>query len=101
MRYEQILYDVRDRVATVTLNRPDKLNAWTAVMGHEVRDAMDRAARDEGVSGGDYYGPSGFLEIRGKTGRARVNPIARDVELGRRLWTLSESMTGIRYLSDA
>ena len=42
MRYEQILYDVRDRVATVTLNRPDKLNAWTAVMGHEVRDVLFR-----------------------------------------------------------
>ena len=58
------------------------------------------AARDDRVSGGDYYGPSGLLEIRGKTGRARVNPIARDVDIGRRLWTWSESMTGIHYLSD-
>ena len=58
------------------------------------------AARGDRVSGGDYYGPSGLLEVRGKTGRARLNPIARDVEIGRRLWTLSESMTGIRYLSD-
>lgn len=58
------------------------------------------AACDERVSGGDYYGPSGFLEIRGEPGRARVNPIARDVEIGKRLWTLSESMTGIHYLSD-
>ena len=49
MGYEQILYEVKDRVATVTLNRPDKLNAWTAVMGGEVRQAMDEAARDEAV----------------------------------------------------
>jgi enoyl-CoA hydratase/carnithine racemase len=49
MGYEQILYEVRDRVATVTLNRPDKLNAWTAVMGREVRQAMDEATRDEAV----------------------------------------------------
>jgi enoyl-CoA hydratase/carnithine racemase len=40
---------VRDGVATGTLNRPDKLNAWTGVMGREVRQAMDEATRDETV----------------------------------------------------
>ena len=49
MGYEQILYEVRDRIATVTLNRPDKLNAWTGVMGREVHQAMDEATRDETV----------------------------------------------------
>jgi enoyl-CoA hydratase/carnithine racemase len=49
MGYEHILYEVKDRVATVTLNRPEKLNAWTQVMGREVREAMRDAARDEAV----------------------------------------------------
>ncbi len=49
MGYEQIIYEVRDRIATVTLNRPDRLNAWTGAMDREVRQAMDDAARDEGV----------------------------------------------------
>jgi enoyl-CoA hydratase/carnithine racemase len=44
--YEQIHYAVHDHVATVTLNRPERLNAWTASMGHELRAAM-RAARDD------------------------------------------------------
>jgi enoyl-CoA hydratase/carnithine racemase len=47
--YEQILYEVKDRVATVTLNRPDKLNAWTATMEREVRAAMTSAEEDENV----------------------------------------------------
>ena len=49
MGYAEILYEVKDRVATVTLNRPDKLNAWTAVMGREVRAAMQEAADDDDV----------------------------------------------------
>jgi enoyl-CoA hydratase/carnithine racemase len=40
MAYQEILYQAADRIATITLNRPDKLNAWTAVMEQEVRAAM-------------------------------------------------------------
>ncbi|HXW27576.1 MAG TPA: enoyl-CoA hydratase-related protein [Xanthobacteraceae bacterium] len=46
---EEVLYDVADRVATVTLNRPDKLNAWTAAMQDGVRAAFARADDDDGV----------------------------------------------------
>ena len=49
MGYEQILYDVADGIATVTLNRPEKLNAWTMRMGAEVRHALYRADGDEQV----------------------------------------------------
>lgn len=49
MSYEQILYAAADRIATITLNRPDKLNAWTATMEREVRSAVEQAETDDTV----------------------------------------------------
>ncbi|HLK23289.1 MAG TPA: enoyl-CoA hydratase [Caulobacteraceae bacterium] len=49
MAYNEITYAVEDGVAVVTLNRPDKLNAWTPTMEGEVRAAMRAAADDEAV----------------------------------------------------
>lgn len=49
MNYEQILYHVEDNILTITLNRPDKLNAFTNVMLHELVDALDRADADDDV----------------------------------------------------
>jgi enoyl-CoA hydratase/carnithine racemase len=49
MEYEEILYGVANGVASVTLHRPDKLNAWTRRMEEEVVDAMHRATDDEAV----------------------------------------------------
>ena len=46
MAYEQIRYDVTDGVATITLQRPEKLNAWTPVMAAELLDAFRTADRD-------------------------------------------------------
>ena len=47
--WQEILYQVQDRVATVTLNRPEKLNAWTVVMARELREALTAAQADVGV----------------------------------------------------
>jgi enoyl-CoA hydratase/carnithine racemase len=49
MAYDHILYDVQDKVLTLTLNRPDKLNAYTGTMQAELIDAFDRADKDDGV----------------------------------------------------
>jgi enoyl-CoA hydratase/carnithine racemase len=47
--WTELLYDVQDRVATITLNRPDKLNAYTKVMSAELRQAFDKADSDDNV----------------------------------------------------
>jgi len=49
MPRQETLYEVADRVATITLDRPDRLNAWTSVMEQEVRSAIEQAAGDDNV----------------------------------------------------
>jgi 2-(1,2-epoxy-1,2-dihydrophenyl)acetyl-CoA isomerase len=76
--YEQILYERRGPVAIITLNRPQKLNAWTRSMEPEFIDAVNRTAADPQLAalvvtgagrafcaGGDISGWSGELEARG------------------------------------
>lgn len=47
--FEQIRYDVADRIATITLHRPDRMNAFTGRMMHELLEAFDRADADDEV----------------------------------------------------
>ena len=45
----EVLYRLEDRVATITLNRPDKLNAWTPTMQEQLRAAVMRVHADDAV----------------------------------------------------
>ena len=49
MAYDNILFDVEEGIATITLNRPDKLNAYVPEMGDAVVDAFARARDDDAV----------------------------------------------------
>jgi len=49
MEYTQILYDKSERIATITLNRPEQLNAFTTRMGNEIADALSKADADDDV----------------------------------------------------
>src|SRR3954469_15810536 len=49
MDFTEIRYDVADRVLTITLDRPDRLNAWTPTMQRELIAAFDAADADDDV----------------------------------------------------
>ena len=58
------------------------------------------AATAPDVEGGEYYGPDGFQELRGRPTKVKVIAEGRDPAVGRRLWEISEELTGLAYLSD-
>jgi NAD(P)-dependent dehydrogenase (short-subunit alcohol dehydrogenase family) len=56
-----------------------------------------RAATDPGVLGGQYYGPAGFLGTRGYPELAASSRRSHDEAVQRRLWTVSEELTGVTF----
>jgi len=56
-----------------------------------------RAATDPGVHGGQYFGPDGFAEFRGHPKVVASSVKSHDVEVQKRLWAVSEELTGVVY----
>ena len=56
-----------------------------------------RAATDPGAAGGDYFGPDGFLQMRGDPVHVPMMTLARDPDDAARLWDVSEQLTGVSY----
>jgi hypothetical protein len=55
------------------------------------------AAADQGAQSGRFYGPGGFLEMRGYPAEGQPAAAARDQETARRLWDVSEQLTGVTW----
>jgi enoyl-CoA hydratase/carnithine racemase len=81
MGFEQITTEVADSVLTITLNRPERLNAWTAQMGQEMRAALDEADADDEVraiivtGAGRGFCAGADLASGGDTFDARTRPL--------------------------
>ena len=50
------------------------------------------------AKGGDYFGPTGFRELKGKPGKASSSDLSKDAALAKRLWEVSEELVGLSYL---
>jgi enoyl-CoA hydratase/carnithine racemase len=81
MNFEEIRYEVADHVLTITLNRPDRLNAFTPTMGRELIEAFDASDADDDVravivtgagrgfcAGADLGGGGGTFDWRDRDG---------------------------------
>ena len=81
MSFQDILYEVEDHVLTITLNRPDRLNAFTPTMAAELIEALDRSDADDDVravivtgagrgfcAGADLGGGGGTFDWRDRDG---------------------------------
>ena len=81
MSFQEIRYEVEDHVLTITLNRPDRLNAWTPVMQRELIAAFDASDADDDVravivtgagrgfcAGADLGGGGGTFDWRDRDG---------------------------------
>jgi hypothetical protein len=55
------------------------------------------AATEPTVKGGDYYGPSGFMEIKGHPKKVVSNHYSRDERIAESLWKTSVNLTGVEF----
>lgn len=84
MRYEDILYEVEDGIATITMNRPQVMNAISPRMKAEMHRAFDEADADRGVrviilTGAGAAFSSGYDQGPGESGRKRTDPTGKSI----------------------
>jgi enoyl-CoA hydratase/carnithine racemase len=85
--YEEILYEVTDKVATLTINRPDKLNALTDLTQAEIRHALAQSERNENVIGTVLTGAG-----RGFCSGVDMNALSGMSDAGKRLGNTYEHL---------
>jgi len=75
------------------------LNVFFAMSAKKGSEATLFAATNQKATEYIYWGPTGIIEMRGRTGKAKINKKAQNKETAKRLWSISEKMTGVKFLS--
>ena len=118
MSYEQILYSVDDHVATITLHRPEQLNAFTGTMMREMIDAFDQIDADDDVravivtgagrafcagadlsGGGDTFA-GGFIGYLARTQDHSFDNLKRAIIVGSAMASFTCEKFGIERLAE-
>ena len=105
--YEQIRYDVDDHVLTITLHRPDNLNAFTPVMKRELVDALTHADADDDVravvvtgagrafcAGADLSGGGDTFDVKRRGGTVDEAPRDGGGEVSLRIYEMRKPVIG-------
>jgi hypothetical protein len=69
---------------------------------HDINEGTQpalRAALDPEVRGGQFYGPDGWMEFKGRPILVKPHKRGRDMDLAKRVWEISENMTGVKLTS--
>ena len=83
----------------------NKLMEWISALGNVIVAQSDAAgalpslyaATAPDVTGGEYFGPNGLFESRGKPTRVKATKAAQDEDAARRLWEISVELTGVDF----
>jgi hypothetical protein len=59
-----------------------------------------RAGYDVDAKGGEYFGPNGFMEMRGYPVKVDPTDLAKDRSIAEKLWSVSEKLTGVKFEFD-
>lgn len=84
----KLLYMVFTTIMGRFISHPPKEGAKPTLLG----------ALGEEVKGGEYFGPTGFREMKGKPGKAKSSALSKNEDIAGRLWEVSEELTGIKFL---
>jgi hypothetical protein len=85
--YGNPVVDLFMRIGNRVLAQSDEAGAWPQLYAGTMPD----------VSGGEYFGPSGVFGLRGTPDRDTPTKAAQDDASARRLWDVSEELTGVSY----
>jgi len=88
-------YTATELQRTMPLSR--MMNAMFAMKPHDGALPTMRAAVDPSADSGSYWGPSGWFEVGGPPARAEILARMKDDAVARRLWDLSEKLTGVSF----